>query len=135
MLCQFHSQSRFTAAFRSHNCHDQGSVNMLVHQGQRYALTVSSLSLQLIPYFCTMHDIEPYFQWIDEYIASEDNRSPLYGRVYDEFFYTNTIYNYYIHPQWDEFGSPTLYLKILFVDYDLHYAIIELIGEWNDCIY
>ncbi|MDQ3016867.1 MAG: hypothetical protein M3R25_09160 [Bacteroidota bacterium] len=82
-----------------------------------------------------MHDIEPHFQWIDAYIASEDERSPLYGREYDEFYFTNTIYNYYIHPQWDEFGSATLYLKILYADYDLHYAIIELIGEWNDCIY
>lgn len=81
-----------------------------------------------------MHDIEPYFQWRDTYIASEDRRSPLYGRDYDEFYYTNTIYNYYIHPQWDEIGSPTLYIKILYADYDLHYAIIELIGEWNDCI-
>jgi hypothetical protein len=82
-----------------------------------------------------MHDIEPYFQWIDAYIAAEDERSPLFGRKYDEFYFTNTIYNYYIHPQWDEFGSSTLYLKILYVDYDHHYAIIELIGEWNDCIY
>jgi hypothetical protein len=85
-------------------------------------------------YFCTMHDIEPYFQWRDAYIASEDQRSPLFGRDYDEFYYTNAIYNYYIHPQWDEIGSPTLYIKILYADYDLHYAIIELIGEWNDCI-
>ncbi|MGB4848519.1 MAG: hypothetical protein WBP41_11405 [Saprospiraceae bacterium] len=82
-----------------------------------------------------MHDIEPYFQWIDAYVAAEDERSPLYGRQYDEFYYTNAIYNYYIHPQWDGFGSSTLYLKILYVDYDLHYAIIEFIGEWNDCIY
>ena len=82
-----------------------------------------------------MHDIEPYFQWRDAYIASEDERSPLYGRDYDEFYFTHTIYNYYIHPQWDEFGSTSLYLKILYADYDHHYAIIELIGEWNDCIY
>ena len=82
-----------------------------------------------------MHDIEPYFQWIDAYVAADDRRSPLYGRVYDEFYFTNTIYNYYIHPQWDEFGSSTMYLKILYVDYELHYAVIELIGEWNDCIY
>lgn len=87
------------------------------------------------PYFCTMHDIEPYFQWRDAYVASEDQRSPFYGREYDEFYFTNAIYNYYIHPQWDEFGSSTLYLKILYADYDLQYAIIELIGEWNDCIY
>ena len=82
-----------------------------------------------------MHDIEPYFQWRDVYIAAEDQRSPFYGRDYDEFYFTNTIYNYYIHPQWDEFGSSTLYAKILYTDYELHYTIIELIGEWNDCIY
>ena len=34
----------------------------------------------------------------------------------------------------DDMGSETLYLKILFVDYDEKYAIIELIGEWNDAI-
>jgi len=44
------------------------------------------------------------------------------------------VYNYYIHPQWDEFGSKTLYLKILYTDYDAKFAIIELIGEWNDTI-
>jgi hypothetical protein len=82
-----------------------------------------------------MHDIEPFFQWRDAYIAAEDPRSPMYGHDNDEFYFTNAIYNYYIHPQWDEFGSSTLYMKILYVDYDLHYAIIELIGEWNDCIY
>ena len=81
-----------------------------------------------------MHDIEPYFQWRDAYISSEDQRSPLYGRDYDEFYFTNTIYNYYIHPQWDEFGSATLYLKIIYADYEHKYAVIELIGEWNDCI-
>jgi hypothetical protein len=26
-------------------------------------------------------------------------------------------------------------LKILFTDYEHRYAILELIGEWNDCIY
>src|SRR6187431_3143619 len=97
-------------------------------------LSVSTNPYARILYFCSMHDIEPYFQWRDAYIASEDRRSPLYGRDYDEFYYTNAIYNYYIHPQWDEIGSPTLYIKIIYVDYELHYAIIELIGEWNDCI-
>lgn len=82
-----------------------------------------------------MHDIEPYYQWRDHYVASEDSKSPLYGRIYDEFYFTNTIYNYYIHPQWDFFGSSTLYLKILYTDYSRRYSIIELIGEWNDCLY
>lgn len=82
-----------------------------------------------------MHDIEPHFQWRDEYIASEDPRSPFYGREYDEFRFTQKVYNYFIHPQWDEFGSNTLYLKVLFVDYDEGFTIIELIGEWNDILY
>ena len=54
--------------------------------------------------------------------------------MHSEFHFTNKIYNYYIHPQWDEFGSETLYLKVLFADYDRGIGIIELIGEWNDAI-
>ncbi|RLD22638.1 MAG: hypothetical protein DRI69_00630 [Bacteroidetes bacterium] len=81
-----------------------------------------------------MHDIEPYYKWRDRYIAAEDDQSPFYGQQYDEFQYSKKIYNYFIHPQWDEFGSATLYAKILIVDYDAHYAIIEFIGEWNDCL-
>lgn len=82
-----------------------------------------------------MQDLEPYYNWRTYYIASEDDRSPFFGAVYSEFEYTNTVYNYFIHPQWDEFGSSTLYLKILFVDYDKQFAILELIGEWNDALY
>jgi hypothetical protein len=81
-----------------------------------------------------MQDIEPYYNWRHFYIASEDEQSPFYGREYSEFEYTNAIYNYLIHPQWDDIDSPTLYIKILFVDYDQGFAIIELIGEWNDAI-
>lgn len=82
-----------------------------------------------------MHDIEPHYHWRDEYTAEEDSRSPFFGRQYDEFQFSQKVYNYYIHPQWDAFGSSTLYLKILFVDYIEQYAIIELIGEWNDCLH
>lgn len=81
-----------------------------------------------------MHDLEPFYNWQHLYIAAEDDASPLYGKEYSEFTFTNTVYNYYIHPQWDDMGSETLYLKILFVDYEESYAIIELIGEWNDAI-
>jgi len=81
-----------------------------------------------------MHDIEPFHLWQDRYIVSEDKHSPFYGKNYDEFHYTNTIYNFYIHPQWDDFGSPTLYLKILFANYEHGLCIIELLGEWNDCL-
>jgi hypothetical protein len=81
-----------------------------------------------------MHSIEPYYNWRHLYIASNDPSSPFFGRVYSEFEYENKIYNYFIHPQWDYFGTETLYLKILFVDYEEKYAIIEFIGEWNDAI-
>ena len=81
-----------------------------------------------------MQDIEPYYNWRDYYIASEDEQSLFYEREYSEFEYTSAIYNFVIHPQWDDIGSPTLFLKVLFVDYDLGYTIIELLGEWNDCI-
>jgi len=81
-----------------------------------------------------MHDIEPYYKWRELYIASEDDRSPFFGTTYNEFSFTEKIYNYYIHPQWDNMGSTTLYLKIIYVDYHEGYAIIELIGEWNDAV-
>lgn len=81
-----------------------------------------------------MHDIEPFYNWRHIYIADKDKKSPFYRRTYSEFEFTQTVYNYYIHPQWDDFGSRTLYLKIIYVDYELNFAIIELIGEWNDAI-
>jgi hypothetical protein len=81
-----------------------------------------------------LQHIEPYFNWRHLYAAEEDERSPFYGRTYSEFEFSQTVYNYYIHPQWDDFGSRTLYMKILFTDYEQQYTIIELIGEWNDAI-
>ncbi|MBP7168398.1 MAG: hypothetical protein KBB64_12095 [Bacteroidia bacterium] len=81
-----------------------------------------------------MQDIEPYYSWRHLYISAEDELSPFYGREYSEFEYSNTVYNYYIHPQWDDFGSNTLYIKTLFTDYETGFAILEFIGEWNDAI-
>jgi len=81
-----------------------------------------------------MHEIEPYHNWRLLYAAEQDERSPLFGQEHSEFEYSNTVYNYYIHPQWDEMGSRTLYLKILFTEYEQHFAIIEFIGEWNDAL-
>lgn len=82
-----------------------------------------------------MHELEPFYNWRDDYIAAEDERSPFYETEYSEFYYDKQLYNYFIHPQWDYFGSTTLYLKVLFVDYDRHYAIIEMMGEWNDTLH
>lgn len=82
-----------------------------------------------------MHTIEPFYNWIEQYSASEDPRSPLYGAENNLMEFTHNIYGYYIHPQWDDIESETLFLKILFVDYDLGFGIIEFIGEWNDTLH
>jgi hypothetical protein len=82
-----------------------------------------------------MHHLEPHYSWRDLYVAEEDDKSPFWARQYSEFHYTHKLYNFYLHPQWDSFGSTTLYCKILFVDYEEQCAIIELIGEWNDALY
>lgn len=81
-----------------------------------------------------MHTIEPFYNWLKYYDPSKDERSPFYGKQYNYDVYSDTIYNYYIDPAWDFMGSETLYIKVLFVDYQRSYAIIELLGEWNDAI-
>ncbi len=82
-----------------------------------------------------MHTIEPYCEWRVLYTAEEDERSPFFEREYSEFEFTNSIYGFCIHPQWDSIGSPTLFIKILYVDYEDQFSIIEILGEWNDCLY
>jgi hypothetical protein len=82
-----------------------------------------------------MHSLEPHYNWRHLYIASEDPNSPFYGSEYSEFEFSNAIYDHFIHPQWDCIDSTTLYIKILFVNYEEGYCIIELMGEWNDCLY
>jgi hypothetical protein len=82
-----------------------------------------------------MHEIEPYYQWRDYYTASADKLSPFYGRKHSELHFTHKIYNYYIHPQWDFFGSSTLYCKLIYCDYESGFAVIEFIGEWNDAVH
>ena len=81
-----------------------------------------------------MHQIEPYYRWLKYYDPELDERSPFYGKEYNYDLYSETIYGYYIDPGWDFMGSETLYIKIIFIDYQQRIAIIELIGEWNDAI-
>jgi hypothetical protein len=82
-----------------------------------------------------MHDIEPFYNWDKFYSSADDERSPFYGAEYNLVTYTNDIYGYYIHPLWDFIGSETLYVKILFADYDRRYVVIEMFGEWNDTLH
>lgn len=82
-----------------------------------------------------MHTIEPFIKWNKFYMSSEDKNSPFFGKTYNNDLYSQKVYNYFIHSEWDDMGSSTLYAKIIFVDYEESYAFIELIGEWNDCLY
>ncbi|MDX5404242.1 MAG: hypothetical protein LPK28_01950 [Bacteroidota bacterium] len=81
-----------------------------------------------------MHDIEPHYNWRHLYVASEDERSPFHGYFNSEVYFTDVLYDHLIHPQWDNIGSPTLFLKILYVNYSRGFSIIELFGEWNDLL-
>lgn len=82
-----------------------------------------------------MFSLEPHYNWRKIYTTEEDPNSPFYGRIYSEFEFKNAIYDTLIHPQWDEFGSLTLYTKILYADYNQGFVIMEFIGEWNDLLY
>ncbi len=81
-----------------------------------------------------MHDIEPFFNWQKHYLPYEDPKSPFFEKE-AILVYENTVYGYFIHPDWDEIGSETLYCKILMVNYYLKYMVIELFGEWNDTLH
>ena len=81
-----------------------------------------------------MHTLEPYWNWRHKYTAEEDPRSPFFGREHSEFEFSNAVYDHVIHPQWDNIGSETLYIKVLFADYADGVVIIEMIGEWNDLL-
>jgi len=81
-----------------------------------------------------MHNIEPYYNWLKYYNVAEDPNSPYDGKEYNFERYSENIYGYYIDPHWDFMGSETLYIKVLFTDYDRGFIIIEFIGEWNDAL-
>jgi len=81
-----------------------------------------------------MHKIEPYSEWYQYYEVSEDELSPYYGKQYNYDLYSEQIYGYFIDPAWDYMGSETLYLKILYTDYEQGFTVIEFIGEWNDAL-
>jgi len=81
-----------------------------------------------------MHDIEPFYSWLKVYDSNKDAHSPFNGKEYDLHQYSENLYGYYIDPAWDFMGSETLYIKVLYVDYERYFAIIEFFGEWNDAL-
>jgi hypothetical protein len=78
-------------------------------------------------------------------MAEEDTRSPFFGREYSEFQFTQTVYNYYIHPQWDDaIENDVMTLKREIIDRLIAHGIRKfiLIGEnvlnfhsSDDCYY
>ena len=92
------------------------------------------LCVRLLTARSPMHEIEPYYNWLKYYDPATDDRSPFYGKEYNYDVYSETIYGYYIDPSWDYMGSETLYVKILYTDYNAGYTVMEFIGEWNDAI-
>ena len=83
-----------------------------------------------------MHELIPHSGWKARYQASLDPKCPLYlDRGAPENGAYHRMYDFVIHPEWDAIGCETLYIKLLFVDYDQGYAVIELLGEWNDAVH
>jgi len=82
-----------------------------------------------------MHLVEPYYRWQEVYSSEIDEHSPYFEVEHSEFEFTDTIYGYCIHPQWDSIDSETLYLKVLYANYTTGSIIIEFIGEWNDTLH
>lgn len=82
-----------------------------------------------------MHTIEPHYLWRNLYTAQADRYSPFYGYENSEVYFTDKIYDHLIHPQWDNFGAETLFIKQLFANYHEGYTILEFFGEWNDVLH
>ncbi|MEM6260878.1 MAG: hypothetical protein AAGI38_00110 [Bacteroidota bacterium] len=79
-----------------------------------------------------LHDIEPFFGWLNLYSHEIDPNSPFYQVEHNQFYYDRSMNRIPVHPLWDFIGSESLLVKILYANYDQHYAIVELFGEWND---
>lgn len=80
-----------------------------------------------------MHELEPFDGWLGIYDSNLDERLPFFGENHDQ--YDLTFYNHILHPEWDFIGSETLFVKVIFADYQENTVIIEMIGEWNDTLH
>ncbi|MBX3101122.1 MAG: hypothetical protein KF690_01280 [Bacteroidetes bacterium] len=76
--------------------------------------------------------LEPFDGWLFIYSHDQDERSPFHEVEHNLFAYDRRIYTFDAHPLWDNIESESLLVKILYAQYDEGYAILELLGEWND---
>ena len=79
-----------------------------------------------------MHDVEPHYGWLHLYSNAMDPRSPFHEVVHNLFEFDRSVYNYAAHPLWEDIGSESLLVKVLFAEYTQGFAILEFLGEWND---
>ncbi|GAB4403656.1 MAG: hypothetical protein OHK0039_03050 [Bacteroidia bacterium] len=79
-----------------------------------------------------LRDIEPFYGWLALYSHEQDEQSPFHNVEHNLFYYDRSVNNIPAHPVWDHIGSESLLVKILYANYEEGYAIIELLGEWND---
>lgn len=77
-------------------------------------------------------EVEPHYGWLGYYDHKMDKRSPFHHVEHNLFAYDRYIYTFEAHPLWDTIESESLLVKILYANYTQGYAIIELLGEWND---
>lgn len=76
--------------------------------------------------------LEPFDGWLLLYSHDRDPYSPFHEVEHSLFEYNRHIYTFEAHPLWDTIESESLLVKILYAQYDDGYAILELLGEWND---
>ena len=72
-----------------------------------------------------MHSLQPHSAWRTRYIAADDPRSPFFldqGAPVNGAYHQ--MYDFVIHPDWDDIGCETLFVKVLFVDYAEGCAVI-----------
>lgn len=81
-----------------------------------------------------MQDLEPFSGWQRYYDPESDEQSPFFGVEHSLLYYDRQVYEYLAHPLWEDIGSEGLLTKILFVDYEQGYAVLEMFGVWNDLI-
>lgn len=77
-------------------------------------------------------DIEPFYGWLHLYSHETDELSPFHAVEHNQFYYDRFVYTFHAHPLWDTIESESLLVKILYVSYQENFAVIELLGEWND---
>lgn len=82
-----------------------------------------------------LSDVEPHYGWLGYYDPELDTCSP-FAHDPDDSDARPQLYTFEANPRWDGIGSESLLVKILFVNYapapEGGFAIIELLGEWND---